>query len=82
MSGLANQLGRLPEIGRPVLDDTHLADAFDYQLTYDPEPAGAAPSDLPSIFVALEDQLGLRLVRTNSNVSVLVVDRVERPTEN
>jgi uncharacterized protein (TIGR03435 family) len=38
--------------------------------------------DLPSIFVALREQLGLRLAPSKAMLRALIVDRIERPTEN
>lgn len=53
-------------------------------------PPGAGPSpeppegndDSPSIFTALQEQLGLRLDQTKGPVEVLVIDRVEKPSDN
>jgi uncharacterized protein (TIGR03435 family) len=44
--------------------------------------ATARPSDLPSIFSALPDQLGLKLEPARAKVDTLVIDRIERPSEN
>ena len=44
--------------------------------------ATAAPSNSPSIFSALPDQLGLKLESSRAIVETLVVDRTERPSEN
>jgi uncharacterized protein (TIGR03435 family) len=80
-------------VGRIVEDRTRLAGGFDFDLefTVDPALAGAtagAPALPPSnanatsIFTALEEQLGLKLQADRAPVEVLVIDRVERPTEN
>ena len=80
-------------VGRAVIDQTGLAGPWDLALSYAPDSAqipagtlapGAAPpaatQDAPSLFTALQEQLGLRLVSTTAPVDVLVVDRVSRPT--
>jgi uncharacterized protein (TIGR03435 family) len=77
---------------RAVVDQTGLAGPWDLTLTYAPDsaqiPAGTlspdAPPpvgnpDAPTLFAALQEQLGLRLVSTTAPVAVLVVDRVSRP---
>jgi uncharacterized protein (TIGR03435 family) len=85
-------------MGRPVLDHTGFTGKFDVHLSFQPEqgalglapPPGLPPPptpppsdpDRPSIFAALQEQLGLRLVATKGPVEVLVVDHVERPSEN
>jgi uncharacterized protein (TIGR03435 family) len=71
--------------GRPVNDETGLGQqGFDYELRWTPAAtsAEAAGSAGPSIFTALEEQLGLKLVAKDGPVEVLVIDHVERPTEN
>jgi uncharacterized protein (TIGR03435 family) len=74
-------------LSRPVIDKTGLAGEFDIDLAYQPELAagpGAAALDAtaPSIFSAVQDQLGLKLDSEREPIDVLVIDRVERPTEN
>jgi uncharacterized protein (TIGR03435 family) len=94
MAALAANLSRTytAALGRNVIDGTRLTGAFDFQLTWAIDPpagvSGAAENashpDLtgPSIFVALQEQLGLRLVPTKGPVEVLVIDHVERPSGN
>ncbi len=79
---LANQLGRLAQIGRPVVNRTNLAGTFDYELRFDPNQAAADPSDRVSIFTALQEQLGMTLRSSRGPVDVLVIDSVSRPTPN
>ena len=79
------------QIGRPVSDRTGLADKYDFTLTYTPElaqpvsgdhrPEALPPVDpnVPSIFTALEEQLGLRLDSARGPVEVLVIDNAEKP---
>ena len=66
---------------RAVIDRTGLAGAWDFELTFAPAGvAAAATTDTPSLFTALQEQLGLRLEATRAPAEVLVVDRIERPT--
>ena len=87
MAALARSLSN--QAGRIIVDKTGLIGGFDLELEFTPDPSAAggqppAASDtnLPSIFTALEEQLGLKLVPERRPVEVLVIDRVERPTEN
>ncbi len=67
--------------GREVVDKTGLQGKFDFKLDYAPE--GATDSSLPSIFTALQEQLGLKLTPQKVPVEILVIDSVERlPAEN
>jgi uncharacterized protein (TIGR03435 family) len=82
-------------VQRIVVDRTGLTGTYDVDLTWTPEqipqgrgdaPPGAPalpPIDPngPSLFTALQEQLGLKLDSTRGPVDVLVVDKVERPTE-
>jgi len=73
-----------PNVGRPVSDETGLGtQGFDYELRWAPvtSTTDAAVSG-PSIFTALEEQLGLKLVPREGAVEVLVIDRIERPSGN
>jgi uncharacterized protein (TIGR03435 family) len=83
-------LAAFPGVLRPVEDRTGLADSFDLTLMWTPEPrtqsagdAGAAATgDGPSIFTAVQEQLGLKLEPDNRPTDVLVIDRVEPPSSN
>ena len=72
--------------GRPVIDRTGLTGAFDFDLqwTSGPVAPAAGPTapadDGPSIFVALQEQLGIRLEPGRAPFDVVVVDAVRRPT--
>jgi uncharacterized protein (TIGR03435 family) len=72
-------------VDRIVVDRTNLAGAFDIDLHWAPEQSSpdAAPVDpnAPSIFTAMQEQLGLKLDSTRAPVDVLVIDHVERPAE-
>ncbi len=66
-----------------MIDNTGLQGYFTYDIEYEPVNLGDAapePSKLPSIFTALQEQLGLRLESGRAPVVVLVIDRIERPT--
>ena len=63
--------------GRIVVDRTGLTGVWDFDLKYSPPNAPNSDTDRPSIFTALQEQLGLRLDATTGPVEVLVIDRVE-----
>jgi len=72
-------------LGRPVVDRTGLTGTFDMDLQWSGDvggpPAGnTSPTDAPTIFTAVQEQLGLRLESTRGAFDVVVVDSVQRPT--
>lgn len=67
--------------GRIIVDKTGLTGTFDMVLRFNPD-ANDTSSDLPSLFAAVQEQLGLKLDAQTAPAEVLVIDRVERPTEN
>jgi len=73
-------------VGGPVEDRTGLTGAFvvelDWALERSPGSPDAVPDDGVVLTTALQEQLGLKLQRERVNVDVVVIDRVERPTEN
>jgi uncharacterized protein (TIGR03435 family) len=84
MTELADILSRpYFSVGAPVIDSTGLGGVFDFTLDWTPESLQPDAAPGPSLFVAIEEQLGLKLEPSKSAVEVLVIDRVERvPTEN
>jgi uncharacterized protein (TIGR03435 family) len=69
-------------VGRPVLDRTGLTDAYDITLRWAPEVGGVTvePTGGESIFTAVQEQLGLRLVAGKAPANAYIVERIERPT--
>ena len=87
VAGLAQGLSWYPSVGRAVIDETRLTGVFDITVDYarSLSPTNATPDDesLPStIFVALKEQLGLKLEPTTAPVRVLVIDHIEKPSPN
>jgi uncharacterized protein (TIGR03435 family) len=80
-----------PFAGRVVLDRTGLNGLFDFDLEWTPDQLPRQPPDDsellridpngPSLFTALQEQLGLKLESTKGPVDVLIVDRADKPTE-
>ena len=69
-------------LGRPVLDQTKLDGAYAITLDWAPDSSEESAS-APSLFTALQEQLGLKLIATKGANTVLVIDHVEKaPTEN
>jgi uncharacterized protein (TIGR03435 family) len=85
MELIAGALPTFSRLGRPVIDRTGLNGRFDFTLEWSPEAANPEnPPDLPgpTFLDALREQLGLRLESTRGPVKTLVIDHVERPSEN
>ena len=78
MNRFAEVLSRQMDL--PVVDQTHLVGNFNVSLKWSPE-SDQAPDRGPSIFTAIQ-QLGLRLQARKIPIDVLVIDHVERPSEN
>jgi uncharacterized protein (TIGR03435 family) len=77
---LARSLGFL--LGRQVIDKTGLAGAYSYTVTFTPDDVPTADDNSPSIFTAVQEQLGLKLESNKGRVEVLVIDHVEKPSAN
>jgi len=70
-------------LGKPVVDMTDMKNEkrrFDFHLKWNPDDS--ASSDMPSLFTALQEQLGLKLESKKVSVDVLVIDKAELPSEN
>lgn len=95
VSALANQLAQT--LGRSVIDKTGLTGDYDFKLDWTPDenqrgliggPGGeaprepSAPAEGVSIFTAVQDQLGLKLESTKGPVEILVIEGVEKASEN
>ena len=95
MAAFANSLGM--QVGRPVLDESGLQGAYDFTLTFMPDPGGrgmpaglpppGAPElppidpNAPALPTALQEQLGLRLEPAKGPVEMIVIDSIDQPTE-
>ena len=84
---LTQELSR--ELGRDIIDKTEIKGRYDLTLKWTTPDAGAAPDNPassadsgPSIFTALQEQLGLKLEPAKAPVQVLVIDHAEMPSEN
>jgi uncharacterized protein (TIGR03435 family) len=91
MTQIANALNRT--VDRPIVDRTDLKGYFNMRVQFTPDSAqgrgalDAAPGPAndsagPSIFTAVQEQLGLRLEASKNAMEVLVIDSVQKPTEN
>jgi uncharacterized protein (TIGR03435 family) len=77
-------------LDRPVVDKTGLSGRYDFSLEWTPDesqfsgqlPRGAPDSDKPGLFTAVQRQLGLRLEAVKGPLDTLVIDRLDRPSEN
>ncbi|ADW70297.1 TIGR03435 family protein [Granulicella tundricola] len=69
-------------LSRLVIDKTGLTGKYDFALKYAPDDAPTTNDPGPSLFTALEEQLGLHLESTKGPVDTIVIDHLEQPTEN
>jgi uncharacterized protein (TIGR03435 family) len=84
-------------VDRPIVNKTGIQGIFDIRIQFNPRPGGQAvarsdeanhevanadPASLPTLFTALEEQLGLKLESRKGVVETIVIDHVERPTSN
>jgi uncharacterized protein (TIGR03435 family) len=76
-------------LGAPVLDETGLKGTYNYSLEFadprlanSPEPRLREADSRPNIFTAVQEQLGLQLQSAKQPIEFVVIDHVERPSEN
>jgi len=84
MEWLAEMIPNIAFVDRPIVDKTGLTGAYDIRIEATPEfriNNNPDPSDI-SIFSAVQDQLGLRLEPQKAMIEVLIVDHIEKPSEN
>jgi uncharacterized protein (TIGR03435 family) len=83
MTMFVDYLNSMPAVGRPVLNKSDLKGPYDITLDWTPDSVAANGADSgPSIFTAVQEQLGLKLEPTKSSFEFVVIDHVERPSEN
>ena len=96
MDLFARELSRA--VGRPVLNQTELTASYNFELTFTPEgPAGGGPGghdgpapgpapapggDGPTVFTAVQEQLGLKLDSKKAPIQMFIIDKIEKPEEN
>jgi uncharacterized protein (TIGR03435 family) len=88
-SAVMSDIVQLLPKDRPIVDETGLTGRYDLLMDWSPEQSAGAGTDPAasepngaSIFTALQEQLGLKLVPAKGSVEVLVVDSIEPPSEN
>jgi bla regulator protein BlaR1 len=86
MEAFARALSRNPDIGELIVDKTGLTGGFNFALDWMPRRLESkvepSPDDRPSIFTAVQEQLGLRLESAKVPIQAIVVDRAEKPEGN
>ena len=85
MDELARNMSRM--VGRAIVNRTGLPGRYDFDLKFTPEgelttvAADRGPDTSPSLYVALEEQLGLKLEPQRAPVDLVVIDSIQRPVE-
>lgn len=72
------------DAGRKVIDKTGLTGRYDFELHWTPDntPADSPLAGGPSIFTAVQEQLGLKLEPSTAPLHILVIDSAQKPTPN
>ena len=87
---IAGSLSTMDQVSRTIVDQTGLEGRYDFSLTWSPEPGSpTVPPDWgppdqqgPGFATALKDQLGLKVVNARAPQKLVVIDHIERPSEN
>lgn len=69
-------------LDKPVVNQTCLAGRYDFALTWNPDLTETNEADVPGLFTAMKEQIGLKMEPTHAQVNVMVVDALSKPTEN
>jgi len=77
-------------LDKPVVDNTGITSRYDFDLAWTPEenqfggqlPPGQPDSARPGLFAAMQQQLGLKIEATRGPIDILVIDGVQRPSDN
>ena len=77
-------------LDRPVLNSTELTGRYDFDLEWTPDesqfggqlPPGPPDSGKPGLFAAVQQQLGLRIEATRGLIDTLIIDRLDKPSDN
>jgi uncharacterized protein (TIGR03435 family) len=86
-----NFMTRYVQLDRPIIDKTGILGRYDFTLDWTPDesqfggkaiPPAEGAATPPSLYTAIQEQLGLKLDATKTLAEVLVIDHVERPSEN
>jgi uncharacterized protein (TIGR03435 family) len=84
MEGFANLLSGYNDVGRKVIDKTGLTGSYNFTLRWAPNDRQITASDAsgPSLFTAIQEELGLKPQSSRTMLDTIVIDQAEKPTEN
>jgi uncharacterized protein (TIGR03435 family) len=80
MASIAEELSKI--VGRVVVDKTSLTGRYDLKLQWALDEGAASDSDFPTLFTAIQEQLGLKLEPAKEPIPVLVIEHIDLPTPN
>jgi uncharacterized protein (TIGR03435 family) len=80
MTIIAEELSQIT--GRIVVDKTGLTGRYDPKLQWTPDDAASTEAEFPTLFTAIQEQLGLKLEPAKEAIPVLVIDHIDLPTPN